>query len=428
MALVLVFHPAVSMVSAQVLTFEQVVAHGLRHSFESRIIDREIRAARAGVDESLADRYPSLGIRLGNEYVHVFDEESEVVSVGDAIIANDVSGFKHSLIATARYTLYDFGIRGLNTDHARRLVRIAELRDSQARLETQTTLLDLYARGLKTQARIRTLTEISGARQAIFRMAQRLHQAGSLGRDRLGETALDSAETLSRLEDQRIIFRNLLEEISFHTQQSYNWETLVLEDFSLPETPVSHTEPAFHPEIAIYDRRIENKRTELSMAKRSDLPRFTLQNAFRLVGSDENNFAGSMGDLRSRDLSLTLYVEYPLFDGFANRAKKRRLYHEIAGLEIQREKRLSELRREFTTALNTYTASVALKSRNREQSARIREQQIVHQRLARQQINDQMTVHNQMIELARQELDIRIQGIDAGSAALRLELMQGAGS
>ena len=354
MALVLVFHPAVSMVSAQVLTFEQVVAHGLRHSFESRIIDREIRAARAGVDESLADRYPSLGIRLGNEYVHVFDEE--------------------------------------------------------------------------TQARIRTLTEISGARQAIFRMAQRLHQAGSLGRDRLGETALDSAETLSHLEDQRIIFRNLLTEISFHTQQSYNWETLVLEDFSLPETPVSHTEPAFHPEIAIYDRRIENKRTELSMAKRSDLPRFTLQNAFRLVGSDENNFAGSMGDLRSRDLSLTLYVEYPLFDGFANRAKKRRLYHEIAGLEIQREKRLSELRREFTTALNTYTASAALKSRNREQSARIQEQQTVHQRLARQQINDQMTVHNQMIELARQELDIRIQGIDAGSAALRLELMQGAGS
>ncbi|MEA3363508.1 MAG: TolC family protein [Thermodesulfobacteriota bacterium] len=419
---------ASSRVCAEILTFKDILAAGLQNSFDSKIIREEIGAAQATVAERQADYYPQLSLRFGNEYVHVFDEDGDIVSVGDAIIADNASGYKHSLIATARYNLYDFGIRELSVASARRQVHIAELQKQQSSLDIHKELLTLYADSLKVQQRIRVIEVIAERQQTIFQLSKKLHQAGTLGREQLGNAALELAETLSQLEDLQTRWQNLLENLSFHTQENYHAEDVTLADFPQREKPEHVVNLESFPEVLIYQQQIETKQTELSMLKRSLLPRLTLSGSYRMFGSDDHSFTDSLSNLNSRDASMTLYLECPIFDGFANRAKQTRTRHELASLRYRKQKKQAELQQELSTTLNTYTASASMEGERRKQLKRIAGQRSDVQRLAEQQLTDRIAVHNHMIELSRRQLDVDLRQVDYAASALLLALMNEVGS
>ncbi|MCF6267725.1 MAG: TolC family protein [Desulfuromusa sp.] len=334
-------------VYAEILTFKDILAAGLQNSFDSKIVREEIGAAQATVAERQADYYPQLSLRFGNEYVHVFAEDGDIVSVGDAIIADNASGYKHSLIATARYNLYDFGIRKLRVKNSRRQVRIAELQKQQSSFELHKKMLNLYADSLKVQQRIRVMAVVAERQRTIFQLSKKLHQAGTIGREQLGNAALELAETHSQLEDLRTRWENLLESLSFHTRQNYRAEEVALANFPQMEKPEKIINPESFPAVLIYRQQIETKQAELSMVKRSLLPRLTLSGSYRMFGSDDHSFTRSLSNLNSRDASVTLYLECPIFDGFANRAKQTRIRHELASLRYQKQKKEAELQQEL---------------------------------------------------------------------------------
>lgn len=431
--ILLLCRPGIPYVHAEAITFQQVLAEGLSNSFDRRIINKEIQAARAGVNEARADLYPQLAVQFGQEYVHVYDDvtggdNSDIVSVGDAIAADDASGYKHSLIATAQYTLYDFGVRDLKIAMAEDEVDIAGLRERNAVIETGKKLLALYTTGLKHQEQIRALAHICDARQVIFRMAKRLHKAGALGRDQLGETALDMADEVSRLADLRIDFKKALEQISFFTRQDYPPDRISLEGFRMPVIQDQSPDFSDNPKIKLLNRQMDNKRTELRMAKRSGLPVFNLYWDWRQFGSDDLSYMDSLSNLRSRDTSLTLYLKFSLFDGFRRKARQTRLRREIEGLRIEADKKRAELQQEFSIAMNTYTALSGLEDSRKDNLNVVAKQIAYKNRLAEQQHGNQVSIQKQMIALTRQQLEIKLKQIDFAASALRVKLLMGDGS
>ncbi len=415
-------------VYAEILTFEEVLAAGLQNSFDSKIVREEIGVAQATVAEQQADYYPQLSVRFGNEYVHVFEEDSDVVSVGDAIIADNASGYKHSLIATARYNLYDFGIRELTVANARRQVRVAELQKQQSSFDIHKELLKLYADSLKEQQRIQVMEAIAEWQRTTFQLSKKLYQAGTIGREQLGNAALELAETLSQLTELQTRWKNLLESLSFHTRQIYRTKEVILADFPKIKKPESIVNPETFPAVLIYRQQIETKRAELSMIKRSRLPKLTLSGAYRMFGSDDHSFSASLSNLDSRDTSVTLSLECPVFDGFANRARQARIRHELTSLRYQKQKKEAELQQELATTLNAYTASASMEENRHEQLTQIAGQRSDVQRLSEQQLTDQIAVHNRIIELSRRQLDVDLRQVDYAASALLLTLINEAGS
>jgi len=417
-----------SSVCAEILTFQDVLAAGLQNSFDSKIVREEIGVAQATVAERQADYYPQLSLRFGNEYVHVFAEDGDIVSVGDAIIADNASGYKHSLIATARYNLYDFGIRKLRVKNSLRQVRIVELQKQQSSFELHKELLNLYADSLKVQQRIQVLEAVAERQKTIFQLSKKLYQAGTIGREQLGNAALELAETLSQRVELQTRWQNLLESLSFHTRQNYRAEAVTLADFPQIEKPEKVVKYERFPSVLIYRQQIEAKQVELLMIKRSRLPRLTLSGSYRMFGSDDHSFTDSLSNLNSRDASVTLYLECPIFDGFANRAKQARIRHELASLRYQKQKKQAELQQELAVTLNAYTASASMGTERREQLTRIAGQQSDIQRLAEQQLTDQIAVHNRIIELSRRQLEVDLRQVDYAASALLIALMNEAGS
>ena len=418
----------VSNAVAEFLTFAEVLTAGLQNSLDGKIIHAEIQAAEATIAERQADYYPQLALRFGNEYVHVFEEDGDIVSVGDAIIADNASGYKHSLIVTARYNLYDFGIRELSVDSARRQVHIAELQKQQSTIDIHKELLNLYGDSLKVQQQIQVLRSIVERQETIYQLSKQLHQAGTIGREQLGNTALELADTLALLDDQQTRWQNLLGNISFHTQQSYRAEDVTLADFPRQLKTQTIFAPERIPAVLIYQQQIENKRSELAMLKRSLLPKLAISGSYRLFGSDDNSFTRSISNLNSRDASVSLYIECPLFDGFANRAKQTRIRHEISSLRYQKQKKAAQLQQELAMTLNAYTAAAAMENERRKQLTRIAGQQSDVRRLAEQQLTDQIAVNNRFIELSRWQLDVDLRQVDYATSALLLILVNEVGS
>lgn len=408
---------------AQTLRFETLLATARKKSFDLKIARENVQATRAAVGEARAAYYPQVSLRFGNEYVHVFHENGNVVSVGDAIIADTASGYKHSLIAGFSYDLFDFGVRRLTVETAGRKLQIADLEQQQADLDLCNELLDRYASALKVQKQISVLKSICRRQNKIFRLSKRLRQAGTVGREQLGSVALDLAETLSRLNELKVRYQNALESLTLYTRQAYSSEETRLADLVQPAGVDTEIDLESLPELQMYQRQIENKQAELAQVQRSRLPQLTLYGSYRMFGTDAHSFTRSISGLSARDASVTLYLDWPLFDGFASRAKIVRLEHELAGLRYRKQKKTAELQQKFATLINRYQAlPVAVKDQQR-QLTEITERQNDSRLLAAQQITDRISFQQKMIQLARQQLEVELQRVDSAASTLALSFM-----
>lgn len=166
---------------AEQIHLEEVLAETRLHAIDLRIAQYNLLAATAQVAETRSDYYPQLSLRFGNEYVRVHDADNNIVSVGDAIIADSASGYKHSLILSAHHTLYDFGRRALGLRHALGRQRIAEEQHTKVWWEIRRQVVDLYARALKQQKMRDAHRHRNAAAQEIYRLSERLHSAGRCG-------------------------------------------------------------------------------------------------------------------------------------------------------------------------------------------------------------------------------------------------------
>lgn len=414
---------------AETLTFDKVLAEGLRNALDPQIGAENLAAAEAAVGEARADYYPQLSLRYGQEYVHVYDEFSAVVSVGDTVYSDSTSKYKSSLYLFSQYNLYDFGRRRLRINYAEQQVRISSLRIDQSRLEISRILLDLYSRGLKLQYRMAVQQAVLDRHNRIYRLVEQLRGAGRYGRQDVGDAALALAETLSGLEDMRIEYGGILAELSLYTRSNYNPDDVTLAGLEMSgKDPPPGENLGLFPEVLILQEQIKRKKTELMLAERTFLPQLTLSGSFGMYGSDDNSYGDALQALSKRDASIYLSINMPLFDGFAARSQKRRLRHEIAGLELEKQKTIMELQNEYGKVRMSYQSLQNFEQERDDVKCRIVQQTNDLSRLSQQQMIDQVALEKKRIAFARHRLDVDLRQIDYFSAALLLKLLNEAGS
>ena len=414
---------------AELLTFDNILVEGLKNALDPHIAAETLAASEAAVGEARADDYPQLSLRYGQEYVHVYDEFNAVVSVGDRVYSDSTSKYKNSLYLFSRYNLYDFGRRRLKIDYAEQQVRIATLRIDRTRLEVSRQLLDLYSRGLKLQYRIAVQQTVLDRHNRIYRLAEQLRGSGRYGRQDVGDAALALAETLSELEDLRIEYGAVLGELSLYTRSNYNPDDATLAGLELPrEDPPPGEDLDLFPEVLILQQQIQRKKTELAIAERTLLPQLTLSGSFGMYGSDDNSYGDALQALSKRDASIYLSFNMTLFDGFAVRSQKRRLRHEIAGLELEKRKTIMELQNEYRKVRRSYQSLRDFEQERDDVKRRIVRQTSDLSRLSQQQMIDQVALERKRIAFARHRLDADLRQINYVSAALLLKLLNEAGS
>ncbi|SEA82060.1 Outer membrane protein TolC [Desulfuromusa kysingii] len=418
-----------SVAAIETLSFQAVLASGLENSFDSRINAENINASRAAVIEAKADYYPQLSLRFGQAYVHVYDEYSSVASVGDTVYSDSISKYKHSLSFYAQYNLFDFGRRKLGVNYAKQQVNIAESQNDQSRFENSQSLLALYVKALKLQKQIAVQQNILNGRKRIFNLIQQLLVAGKYGHQDVGDAAIMLAQSVSHLDQLRVDLQSILDNISFYTRRFYAAEKIHLADFevsaSIGDTAILTDKL---PELRILEEQIARKETELAIARRELFPRLTLTGSYGMYGSNDNSYSDSLEQMSQRDANVTLSLVMPIFDGFAAKAKKQRLQHEMLRLKVEKEKTLADLGNRVSAAQRSFCSLQHLNIERSQQKRQIVQQVDDFNRLSQQKLTDQVTFVQRMIELEQHHLENDLQEVDSAAAATLLTLLQGASS
>jgi len=418
--LAIIFYPAQS--EALTLEFDQVLTDALDNAYDLKIATADIDLKTIRVDEAFATYYPTLGVRLGNEYLHDLDHGSNGSTyVGTTYISGSQSTYQHSLSFNLNYNLYDFGARGRKYDNVMRDVDLAGYAFSKSKIDLEVKVLDLFTEGLKLTSSTRAYREILNRRQEIYAIEQRKFAAGSTQKIQVAEAAVAIAETLKQLTDSRMRSQNVLKEISVITRQEYEAETTGFADFSAT-TASSAQRPdiAKLPEIIAYDLDIQKKTAEYEIIDLERYPKLTMYADYKLYGQDENNFYDSFQDLSRKNASIGIIIDLPLFQGFATIHKARGLQKEIEKLRLERGKRIAELTAQIDSLIASDQIFQESGTERRECLENSAQLQDMARRLNEQQLTERLYYLRTQVDLLEKQLDIRLKEIDWAANSRRL--------
>ncbi len=127
-------------------------------------------------------------------------------------------------------------------------------------------------------------------------------------------------------------------------EEKFNVQEQRIKDKSAALAPVDLTKT---PEFLNYKYQIEQKKAELSILKRQNLPQFAFYSNYAFYGTDKSNPFSSISDIEDRSLAFGITTMLPIFDGFKNKANRERAKLEIMRLEFERDQKLSELKNRY---------------------------------------------------------------------------------
>ncbi len=405
------------------LDFDTVLQQALAHSYDIAIAEKNIDISRIYTDEVRALYYPTLALRMDNEYVDIFGKDDEVVVIGNYVSPYGESTFQDSVTARLVYLIYDFGIRDLKSAHAAQGVRAAKLEADHANLAVRQEALDCYAKALAVSRELSASRKISQLRREIYGYVKRLFQAGAVDLTQVEKSALDLADVMTRIDDLTVDFQAMLDSLGCYTGKTYSAGETTLSMLAEPADtiPAASIDPRRLPKIAALEEEIARKKKEYDIARKEMLPQFYLDGALSMYGNDANNIVRSLENLEGRDGRISLVAQWEIFSGFGDLAKNRRIKEELARMNLEKEKRLSELSREINTASHAYALYQTGEENHRERRAGIDRSRATLDRLARQDIWDQVTLLENDIRLIEHELNLELKNIEKAAAGLKLK-------
>lgn len=404
----------------ETLSLELVLDRALDYAWEIRIAEKGIGISEYGLMEARSAYYPTLSLRLDNEYVDFLGDGDSVVSVGDQVSANDASTFQHSFTLGLSYVLYDFSARKLRLSNARRKFLIAELAKDEAILETRLNVLDAYGQCLQLSRQRIISGKIVRLRKEVYRFLQSLRQAGTVGQVRLNSAAVELAEGISLMDDLTDRMVKALENLSYFTGEEYSLDDIAFLD--LPAVPLTTCQPHLEslPQIRNIDTEIARAKAEHEVVLREMLPTIGFTAGYRMFGSDENSFRRSLDSLDARDATVALVASWEFFSGFRDVAGLNQLRLQVEQLQLEKGRLLSKLQKQVRAASRIWQLADGVNSRHDQREEVLKQSGDALRRLSEHQVVDRVTFLEQQIELMEQERDMKVTQVQRQLAGWQL--------
>ena len=143
-----------------------------------------------------------------------------------------------------------------------------------------------------------------------------------------------------------------------------------------------------------------------------------------MFGSDKGSLIDSLRELESRDASIAVITEWPIFTGFRKTAESRRLEAEAQQLRLLRAQKLAALRRETQKTYETYHLHQGYRETLHARRIEIGRHGQTLKRLSENRIMDRMDYLRNEIRLIEQGLAIDLKAVDRAVAGRKLQIWQ----
>lgn len=434
-----------SKVAAETLTYKSTLNRAINNSFDLKISNLDIDISKAELKAARADLFPTLYTQANSEYNNGLGNPSNISYAGNTVVSS-YTQYRNLAMMGLQYNLFDFGAISKKVLIAKKDVEQKKIACDMQLKDLKLKILDIYTKTLQYNEEIKTKSEILKVYEEMFNNKERLFQAGTSDKISVMDEAVKIARTQDDIENSKLELKNTLNDLSAYTLQKYsadNLEVLDFEELNIENNivPIGYFEPfkakvvenetdlSFNPEFSLeakyYDFEIEKKKAELEMYKRQRFPSFKFYTNYLLYGADPNNYFSSYSEFKQTSLAFGISGSFAFFDGFKNKASKEKAALEIKRLQLEKEKKLTELKTEYEktyTSYQTYTEELTMK---KDLLKKVAEKLEALNRMSQSGLIGKNELLTAKADLLNQEFELQKNIVDISSKIKEIEIMTG---
>lgn len=365
-------------VKAETLTYRSTLNQAINNSFDIKMATLDIDISKAELKTARADLYPTLYTQVNSEYNNGLGNTSNINYVGNTVVSS-YTQYRNLASVGLQYNLFDFGAIGKKVLIAKKDVEQKKVMVDIQLKDLKLKILDLYTKALQCNDEIKTKSEILKVYEEMFDAKERLFQAGTTDKISVMNEAVKIARLQDDIQNSKLELKNTLNDLYSYTLQKYNPDNIEVLDFEeLNIQPsvvlVNNFRPlneplkakvaeekfdlSFNPEKSLeskyYDFEIEKKKAELEMYKRQRFPSFKFYTNYLMYGQDPNQYMESFSSFKQASLAFGISGSFAFFDGFKNKASKEKAALEIKKLQLEKEKKLTEVKTQYEKSYSSY--------------------------------------------------------------------------
>jgi outer membrane protein TolC len=442
--------------NAETLNYQDTLNKAINNSFDLKMSAVDIEIGRAQLKAARSDWYPTLGVQANSEHnQNLAGPNSQIAYAGSTMII-PYTQYRNMVYTTLQYNLLDFGVTGRKVH-----IAISDLEQKKISYDIQVKelklkILELYTRILQCNSEIQVKAQVLSVYENMFYNKERLFRAGTSGKISVMDEAVKIARLQGDIEKSKLELTKALQDLSVFTQQKYDPRHLVVKNLEAEDgiVDINYTgimeaqkrisadasasisegnrvfRAADNPrkqefnltfdaysslESQYYDLEIDKKKDELSILKRQLLPAFKLYGGYALFGQNPNSYGASMQNIGQRSFIVGVSTQYTVFDGFKNRANREKTTLEVVRLQLEKQKKLYDLQKEYEKTYQTYeTYNNELIIKQRLLSS-VRNKTDAFDRLNKNGLSDKNELLAAKAELLMQEFELEKNIIDINS-------------
>jgi len=430
---------------ADTLTYRSILNQAIDNSFDIKMASLDIDISKAELKATRADLYPTLYTQLNTEYNNGLGNTNNINYVGNTVVSS-YTQYRNLASVGLSYNLFDFGAINKKVLMAKTDVEQKKIMVNLQLKDLKLKILDLYTKTLQYNDEIKTKSEVLKVYEEMFKAKERLFQAGTTDKISVMDEAVKIARTQDDIHNSKLELEKILHDLSSYTFQKYNADNIEVLDFEelniQPNiVPVNNFEPlkakvaeekvdlSFNPESSLeskyYDFELEKKRAELEMYKRQRFPAFKFYTNYLMYGQDPNNYFSSYSDFKQASLAFGISGSFAFFDGFKNKASKEKAALEIKKIQLEKEKKLTEIKTEYEKSYASYEAYSEELICKKDLLNKVKEKLTSLDRMFKNGLIERNDLLNTKADLLSQEFDLEKNIINISSKIKEIEIMTG---
>lgn len=430
------------------LTYKDTLNAAINNSFDLKMSQLDIGISKAQLKSVRADWYPSLSMQFNTEYnKDLTNGRGSYAYAGNTMIT-PYTQFRDMLYLTISYNLFDFGVQGKKVHIAKQELAQKEINYNMQLRDLKLKILELYGKIEQHNNAINTKSEILSLYKNMFSNKERMFKAGINDKLSVMDEAVKIAKTQNEIENSKLELKNALEDLTYYTKNNYNISNLSVQSINMEEQDDKNIvsisskniieseinknkynlnfDPYTTDEAKYYDLEIDKKKSELSILKRQLFPSFRFYTGYSLYGQNPHNYYSSIQDISQRSFVVGISSQYVFFDGFKNRANREKTKLEIEKLQVEKEKKLSELENKYQKSYKAYETYNEELNVNRQLLATVKEKLNDIERLNANKLTDQNQLLSAKADLLNQEYELEQNIINITSKLEEMKIMAGA--
>lgn len=434
-----------SSAAAETLTYRNTLKQAVDNSFDLKMSALDIDISKADLKAARSDLFPILSAQATTEYNNGLGNPSNINYVGNTVVSS-YNQFRDLAFMGVQYNLFDFGVVGKKVLIAKKDVEQKKVSYDIQMKELKLKILDLYTKTLQSSDEIKTKSEILKVYEDMFKAKERLFQAGVNDKISVMDEAVKIAKTQNDIEDSKLELKTALADLSSYTKQKYkpnDLEVLDFEEMNIQTNvvPINHFEPfkakvvasaydlSFNPdkslEAKFYDFEIEKKKAELEMYKKQRYPAFKFYTNYLLYGQNPNQYFSSWGDMKQTSIAVGVSGTWTIFDGFKNRASRDKASLEIKRLQLEKEKKLSEIKAAYEKSFASYESYSEELSLKKDLLKKVSEKLEALDRMSQGGLVDKNQLLTAKADLLNQQFELQKNIVDISSKIKEIQIMTG---